>query len=349
MRKFLLFIIVLIILLAGGVFLFTSRNEEGGFLYFDFSKNSKKQQQQVKHESKEPVFINQGPAPALVDLTKWFNSEPQTLAGLQGKVVLLNFWTYSCINCIHSLPYLNKWHDQYKDQGLTILGIHTPEFNFEKLPSNVEAAIKRYKVNYPVALDSNYKTWLAYNNQFWPAIYLIDKNGEIVYTHFGDGNYQQTEKAIRLLLGLEGEFTSPEISEHNKNITPPIYLGIVRSKNFGGSETISRQEQIFIFPKELKPDHFAFEGKWQFKEEAARHTTDFGRIRLNFNASKVFMVAQSVEPVTIKIYVDGQLQKGVTISSSDLYSLYESTEVKNRTMEVEFPRGDVDVYAFTFE
>lgn len=268
---------------------------------------------------------------------------------LIGQVVLVHFWTYSNINSINAFPRLNEWHKLYKDQGLVIIGVHTPEFAFEKVASNVEAAVKRYKITYPVAQDNNYKTWMAFNNHFWPAQYLIDRQGDIVYTHFGDGNQDVTEKAIRALLGLEGEFQSPPPTPVSQASTPQTYLGSLRWNNYGGTEAPTAAEQIYTFPKKLAKHRFALEGKWKIGPEAAVHTQGFGRIRFNFTAAKAFMVAESKEPATIKIYVDGKLQKGVTIINSDLYPLYESPAGANHTLEIEFPKGGVSVFTFTFE
>ncbi|HMR55624.1 MAG TPA: hypothetical protein PKD34_03475, partial [Candidatus Doudnabacteria bacterium] len=159
---------------------------------------------------------------------------------------------------------------------------------------------------------------------------------------------EKTELAIRTLLGLEGEFEMPPIPEANQSQTPEIYLGSARSKNFGGLEKPSAEEQIYAFPRTLQRNRFALEGRWKIEPEAAIHTSGFGRIRLNFNAAKVFMVAQSEKPVTLKIYVDGELQKGVTITNSDLYPLFESSIGQNRTMEIEFPDSGVQVFTFTF-
>lgn len=347
-KKILPYILILIALLvAGGLFL-QSRNPEGNFLNLSFGAKEAVEEQSTTQTVTEVKFVNQGPAPELAGLKTWFNSEPLTLAELQGKVVLVDFWTYSCINCIRTLPYVTKWYDTYQDQGLVVLGIHTPEFAFERVASNVETAVKRYAINYPVALDNDYKTWRAFQNQFWPAHYLIDKNGEIVYTHFGEGQYAETELAIRTLLGLEGEFTTPQLIEANQAATPEIYLGTLRLNNFGGSEQPLSTEQIYAFPKKLAKNKFALEGRWRFAPEAVIHTEGFGRIRLNFTAAKVFMVAQSEVPVTLKVYVDGQLQKGVTVSGSDLYPLYEATQGGNHTMEIEIPSSGVQVFTFTF-
>jgi len=140
------------------------------------------------------------PAPEFTGIEKWLNSDPLTLQQLRGKVVLVDFWTYTCINCIHTIPYVKEWNEKYKDKGLVVVGVHTPEFPFERLTSNVEQAIKRFGITYPVAQDNRYATWKAYNNLYWPAFYLIDKEGRITYTHFGEGRYKETEAEIQRLL-----------------------------------------------------------------------------------------------------------------------------------------------------
>ena len=143
---------------------------------------------------------NSIPAPEFTGIEKWLNSEPLTMQQLRGKVVLVDFWTYTCINCINTLPHVKSWHQKYKDQGLVVVGVHTPEYPFERNTDNVKTAIKRFDLRFPVAQDNRYATWGAYNNQFWPAFYLIDKKGQVVYTHFGEGQYAQTEAAIQALL-----------------------------------------------------------------------------------------------------------------------------------------------------
>jgi thiol-disulfide isomerase/thioredoxin len=139
-------------------------------------------------------------APEFAGIDQWLNSPPLSLKALRGKVVLVDFWTYSCINCINTLPYVKQWHEKYKDQGLVIVGVHTPEYPFEKSTANVQTALKRFDIRYPVALDNSYGTWSAFHNQYWPATYLIDAEGRIVYQHFGEGRYAETEAAIRKLL-----------------------------------------------------------------------------------------------------------------------------------------------------
>lgn len=140
------------------------------------------------------------PAPEFTGIEKWLNSEPLTMQSLRGKVVLVDFWTYTCINCINTLPYVKSWYQTYKDKGLVVVGVHTPEYPFERLTANVSTAIKRFDIQYPVAQDNGYATWEAYKNNYWPAVYLIDKQGNIVYTHFGEGRYKETEAEIQKLL-----------------------------------------------------------------------------------------------------------------------------------------------------
>jgi thiol-disulfide isomerase/thioredoxin len=139
-------------------------------------------------------------APEFVGIDHWLNSAPLTMESLRGKVVLVDFWTYSCINCLNTLPYIKSWHQKYQAQGLVVVGVHTPEFPFERSSDNVQTAIKRLDIRYPVAQDNRYATWTAYSNQYWPALYLFDKKGQLVYSHFGEGQYEQTEAAIRGLL-----------------------------------------------------------------------------------------------------------------------------------------------------
>lgn len=342
--KIIIFPLVLLVLLGGSVWIYWRYSVKGATLpILPVIHN-----ETIKEKKSEQLFKNLGPAPELVGITKWLGSEPMTLESLRGKVILINFWTYSSINSIHTLPHLNKWSVKYADRGFVVIGIHTPQFNFEKIQRNVEAAVKRYDIAYPVAIDNNYKSWNAFHNQFWPTTYLIDRQGDIVNTNLGEGNFDRTEKAIRTLLGLEGPFDVPAATEVNQAQTPEIYFGLARLKNFGGTETPGTDEQVYTFPAKLAKNKFALEGTWQFNQEAAVHSKGFGRIKLTFNAAKVFMVAKSVEPQTIKIYVDGQLVKGVVVGESDLYQLFDSLSGGAHTMDIEIPAGGFEAFTFTF-
>lgn len=150
--------------------------------------------------SPAPKMAAQGVAPEFAGIEQWLNSPPLSMQQLRGKVVLVDFWTYSCVNCVHTLPYVKQWHEKYKDQGLVVVGVHTPEFAFEKSTANLQAALKRFDIRYPVAQDNMYATWSAYGNQYWPAVYLIDADGRIAYQHYGEGRYAETEAAIQKLL-----------------------------------------------------------------------------------------------------------------------------------------------------
>ncbi len=297
-------------------------------------------------------FKNYGPAPELVGINKWLNTEnnaPIKLADHKGKIVLIDFWTYSSINSMRTVPYVNKWIQDYKDKGFEVVSIHTPEFAFEKVQANLDNFIKTHNIQYPIAIDNDYKTWTAYHNQFWPAFYLTDKDGNIVYTQFGEGNYEITEKAIRTLLGLEGEYTPPPEAETNQAKTPELYLGLAKlGSNLGNTEKPNTFEQIYTFPKKLANDKFAIEGRWQFNQEAAIHTKGYARVKLNFDAAKVFVVAEAKTPVTMKVYVDGELIKGVVVSNSDLYQVYDSLVGGKHSMEIEIPEGGIQLVTFTF-
>ncbi|EYS86856.1 thioredoxin [Cupriavidus sp. SK-4] len=152
----------------------------------------------AQHAAAAPA--DYGKAPEFTGIDKWLNAEPLTVAGLRGKVVLVDFWTYSCINCINTLPHVRQWYDKYRDKGLVVVGVHTPEYPFEKSTANVQAALKRFDIRYPVAQDNAYATWNAWRNRYWPALYLVDANGSVVYKHFGEGNYAETEAAIQKAL-----------------------------------------------------------------------------------------------------------------------------------------------------
>ncbi len=348
-RTFLYIGILILLLIAAGFFLqFTGRKNPVTSILQNNNPPTEQQETDEPPADSPIKFTNQGVAPEFVGITKWLNSDPLKMADLRGKVVLVDFWTYSCINCIRTLPYVTKWYDTYKDQGFMVVGVHTPEFAFEKVTANVETAIKRYNIHYPVAQDNNYKTWIAYKNQFWPAHYLIDQQGNIVYTHFGEGEYDTTEKAIRTLLGLEGDFAAPSNAEQNFANTPEIYFGLARLDAFGGTEKPSAASQIYTLPKKLKLGTFALEGTWQFDNEKTTLKSNYGRIRLNFDSAKVFMVAQSPKSVTLNIKVDGKVVKGVVVKDSQLYTLFESPAGGQHTLEIEVTNPGFEAFTFTF-
>jgi thiol-disulfide isomerase/thioredoxin len=289
-----------------------------------------------------------GPAPAFAGIDKWLNSQPLTIEGLKGKVVLIDFWTYSCINCLRTLPYVTKWYDTYKDKGLVVVGVHTPEFAFEKLTKNVQTAISRFGIGYPVAQDNNYATWTAYKNQYWPAEYLIDKTGKIVLEHFGEGNYDEMEDAIRKLLAAGGNVAKDDGQDLSKVASPEMYFGLERVENLASPEPVAKGAKAYSVPEKLALNSFALQGTWTLADENAELSKDGGAIALHFNSGKVFMVASSANPVTLNVTVDGKAQAPVTVQASQLYTLFDSKDYGEHELRIEIPKAGFMAYTFTF-
>jgi cytochrome c biogenesis protein CcdA/thiol-disulfide isomerase/thioredoxin len=303
------------------------------------------------------------PAPALKGSGAWLNSKPLTLDELKGKVVLIDFWTYSCINCIRTLPYITKWDQEYRDKGLVIIGVHSPEFGFEKKEENVRDAIARFGIHYPVMLDNNLDTWVNFSNHYWPAHYLIDKNGEVVYTHFGEGEYNVTEHNIRYLLGL-GEAGRPrdaDASPYDSGQTPETYLGYSRADAFASKEDQQRDaDAIYSFPYFLESDHWALQGPWRVEAEKVVSTGKDACLRLNFMGTKVFLVLGSAtsKPIEATLTLNGEAlgakagkdaPSGVlTVNENRLYELINQGKAHNGLLEIKTDEPGLEAYAFTF-
>jgi cytochrome c biogenesis protein CcdA/thiol-disulfide isomerase/thioredoxin len=307
-----------------------------------------------------------GVAPEFVGTQKWFNTPggmPLSLHALRGHVVLVDFWTYSCINCIRTLPYLNAWNERYASKGLTIVGVHTPEFPFEHSASNVQEAIRQNGIHYPVVQDNNYATWNAYNNEYWPAEYLIDAKGRIRLTDFGEGEYAAKERAIRSLLveaGAErlGQATkvtaqAPSAAE----TTPESYLGAEKAERFENG-TLNPGLHDFGSGSAPAPEHLRYEGSWRLSSDAAEATTG-SKLQLNFYARRVFLVAGSVHGGgSARILLDGHpipasesggdVHAGTaSIGFQRLYRLVELPTVEHHVLTVQASPG-VSLYSFTF-
>jgi thiol-disulfide isomerase/thioredoxin len=342
-------LLIIVLLLAGGFYLDRTQNQA--------SLNENNQPTITSNSSGKTMakdLKNYGPAPEFTGISTWLNlstssrpsAEALTMKELKGKVVLVDFWTYSCINCIRTLPYVTKWYDTYKDQGFVVVGIHTPEFAFEKVTENVQTAIKRFNINYPVAQDNDFKTWNAYSNRYWPAKYLIDKQGNVVYTHFGEGDYDITENNIRYLLGLDspGNTTNPKIGQVG---SPEMYFGLSRLANLSPAQKPSKEIQTYNLPQSLKLNEFALQGQWQFDLEKSI-TAGPGKIRLHFKSGKIFMVASSKQKQVVKISVDGEQQPDVLIAMSQLYTLFDSTDYSEHVIDIEIPESGFEAFTFTF-
>src|SRR3990167_2002034 len=253
------------------------------------------------------------PAPELIPGGEWFNTTPFTLRSLRGKVVVIDFWTYSCINCQRTLPYLRSWWEKYKDKGLVIIGAHAPEFEFEKDRDNVAQAISDFKLKYPIMQDNDFATWRAYDNHYWPAKYFIDKDGFIRYSHFGEGAYDESEKVIQQLLAETGISTSAsKIANPFYQIyakTPEIYVGYSRIDYIVSPEQIAEGvKATYTMPSTIPVHTFAYEGGWTIMSEYASPTQG-ARLYLNFEAKEVFLVARPKNGSSkFSVYLDGKAQ-----------------------------------------
>jgi cytochrome c biogenesis protein CcdA/thiol-disulfide isomerase/thioredoxin len=322
------------------------------------------------------------PAPELVEPQNWINSEPLTLEGLKGKVVMIDFWTYSCINCIRTLPALKGLHDMYDKDGLVILGVHSPEFAFEKVLANVQKAVDEYELKYPIFQDNDFKTWRAYKNRYWPAKYIIDKEGNVRYTHFGEGAYEETEQVISYLLSegktvkSEVDFSMVESSEEGVQ-TGETYLGTDRHV-IGGSMSArmpGNRQAVFVSPQPLsdgtsavfytmpenvEKNQWWLTGDWKFDEEKVVSTGEETSIGLRYSAATANLVMGfSEKPVQVEVWLDGKmipaLDAGISVKDGkfviDAFQLYYLTghdAVEEHTVELRFKGKGVELYAWTF-
>ena len=316
----------------------------------------------------------EGMLPELTGAIAWLNSKPLTREELRGKVVVIDFWTYSCINCLRSLPYIKAWSEKYKNDDLIIIGVHTPEFAFEKNRANVEAAVKDLKIPYPVAIDSDYKIWNAFHNEYWPAHYFIDREGRIRHHHFGEGEYEESEKVIQKLLTENGsELKAQEVviaasgvqapGSENMEISPETYLGYGRAQNFVGTPALQKdQVSLYKETKNLESHHWSLSGSWQVAAEVAISKNTSSKILYRFHARDVHLVLGGPEKIKFKVKIDGKPpgpnhgidvdENGMgVIDSHRLYQLirFQDNESKfDHLFEIEFLAPEAEAYAFTF-
>ncbi len=309
-----------------------------------------------------------GPAPEFVDPGMWFNTaEPLTIGGLtdENRVVLIDFWTYTCINCIRTFPYLRAWDSEYRDDGLTIVGVHAPEFVFERDPDNVANAIDEYDIEYPVVQDNEFGTWNAFANQYWPAKYLIDADGQVRYVHFGEGGYEETEQAIRSLLAEAGDAElgqgapRQEAERIDPNLrSPETYLGAERAEGWIDPPQPGSSDYEAPPAEELDLNQFAYGGRWAVDRESAASAGD-STLSLSFQARRVFLVLGAEDgPADVEVLLDGEpisdglagddVRGGVaTIDEQRLYRLVDLPKAGEHSLELRFEPG-VRGYAFTF-
>ncbi|WP_162894682.1 cytochrome c biogenesis protein DipZ [Rhizobium terrae] len=317
----------------------------------------------------------EGSSPSLDGAVEWLNSSPLAIEQLRGKVVLIDFWTYSCINCIRTVPYVRAWAEKYKDQGLVVIGVHAPEFAFEKKVDNVKKAIGDFKITYPVAIDNDYAIWRAFENSYWPAHYLIDAKGQIRYHHFGEGNYRQTEQAIQDLLreaGSDMASSAPvapdakgaEASPDLKNIrSGETYLGYKRATNFASPENLRADAPHKYSVAEASLNEWSLSGTWTVGPEQATLGQADGSIAYRFSARDLHLVlgpGAAGKPVRFQVTIDGKAPgadhgadtdadgNGI-VTSTRLYQIVrQSGDVEVRNFEIRFLDPGVEAYAFTF-
>jgi cytochrome c biogenesis protein CcdA/thiol-disulfide isomerase/thioredoxin len=324
----------------------------------------------------EPKLDDEGPFPDLSGAVGWINSSSLSPKSLRGKVVVIDFWTYSCINCLRALPFVEGWYEKYKDSGLVVIGVHTPEFAFEKERSNIEKAVRDLKITYPVAIDSDYAIWHAFNNEYWPAHYFIDGKGRIRYHHFGEGKYGESEWVIRELLKQNGAQLAPsgpiaangtgaEAPPDGANVnSPETYVGYKRAEHFASTSAIDKDSRHSYTPQpRLSLNQWALGGSWKVSEENAVLQSAPGKILFRFHARDLHLVLGTTKegrPVRFVVKIDGAPpgdDHGVdtdasgagTVQGHRLYQLIrQKGPVEDRTFEIEFLDPGVQAFAFTF-
>ena len=317
-----------------------------------------------------------GQLPSLGGATGWLNSPALTEANLRGKVVLIDVWTYTCINWIRTLPYVRAWVEKYREQGLVVIGVHSPEFEFEKNVDNIRRAATDMKVSHPIAIDSNFAIWRALKNQYWPALYFVDAKGQIRSRHFGEGEYAQSEMMIQQLLsetgvsGIDGKLVSVDArgveaaADWSNLKSPETYVGYERSENFSSTgRAVLDKRHTYAAPAMLSLNHWALSGDWTLKKQFAALNVPSGRIAYRFHARDLHLVMGPAAPrtsVQFRVTIDGQVpraDRGVDIDETGngrlteqgLYQLVrQQSPIRDRRFEIEFLDSGAEVFAFTF-
>ena len=324
----------------------------------------------------QTIDVSDSAKPDLSGATAWINSQPLTFASLRGKVVLVDFWTYSCINCLRTLPYIKAWNEKYKDSGLVIIGVHTPEFPFEKDEANVRKAVKDLGITYPVPMDNNYKIWRSFNNEYWPADYFIDATGAVRFHHFGEGGYDESEKQIRTLLEEANHTPLPQTAttiaasgteaaaDPNDVQSPETYVGYARAQNFASPGGFNEDDpQNYRTPAALSLNQWGLAGKWKDEDQVATSLAAGDSISYRFHARDLHLVlgpGEDGKPGRFRVTLDGQAlganhgvdtdAEGYGVVTGDrLYQLIrQQGSIHDRTFRIEFLVPGVRAYSFTF-
>ena len=311
--------------------------------------------------------------PSILDATEYINISPNELAKtLEGKIVLYDIWTYSCINCIRTLPYITAWDEKYRNEGLMIVGIHTPEFEFEKNKDNVVAAVQKFDINYPVVLDNEKEIWNEFQNQYWPRKYIVDHDGYIRYDHIGEGAYKETEKVIQQLLQERSEslniktntfdLTTLNEFEHSTFRTPELYFGykFASGRNQLGNEQGFHPEMIveYNIPSETRKNYFYLDGKWDNSKDSMKLVSENGLIVLQYNAKQVNIVASNM--AELEIFIDGEVvpkdmigrdlspDSKVIVTEPRLYNIVNSSVTETHELTIKVNNPKFEIFTFTF-
>jgi thiol-disulfide isomerase/thioredoxin len=313
--------------------------------------------------------------PSLASATAWLNSEPLTPSSLKGKVVVIEFWTYTCINWLRTMPYVRAWAEKYRDRGLVVIGVHSPEFEFEKNLDNVRRMSKQLGVDFPVAVDSDFGIWRAFNNEYWPALYFVDAKGRIRHHQFGEGEYAESERVIQKLLaeagnsGIGRDVVSVEgqgveaAADWRSLRTPENYLGYERTQNFASPDGIADGRHVYALPPRMSLNHWALAGSWTVGKQGTVSHQPNGRLVYRFHARDVHLVMGPASPgaaVRFRVLLDGAApgaahgldvdEQGYgKVTEQRLYQLIRQPgKVGDRNLEIEFLDPGVEVFAFTF-
>lgn len=308
-----------------------------------------------------------GQLPNIEGIASWINSDELSAEDLKDRVILIDFWTYSCINCIRTLPYIRDWWEKYEEDDLLIIGVHTPEFEFEKIRENVIEAAQKYDLTHPIAQDNAYVTWRNFNNRYWPAKYLFDREGNLRYYHFGEGKYNETEAAIQALLGVEEEMTTGETPDYASINSPETYFGWWRDERFVSPEGVVGDSAVdYSLPDELDLNQWALEGSWIINEKYSEAQTAGARFHFRYSASiaNLVMATRDGELQDVVVKLDGEVvpseflgqhlvtdeltgQTFIQVEFSDLYELI-SGKPGEHVLEIEVLEPGLQIYAITF-
>jgi hypothetical protein len=307
--------------------------------------------------------------PSLAGAAEWINSEPLDPAGLRGHVVVVNFWTLTCINWLRQEPFVRAWAQAYRDDGLVLIGAHTPEFSFERVVDRVRQATTERGIDYPVAVDSDYAIWRAFDNEYWPALYFVDTEGILRDRHFGEGRYEQSERVIQQLLGVKRELVSAKgigveaEADWDHLRTPETYLGYGRGENFASAGGVGLDERrAYTLPERLNLNHWALAGEWTVGREQVALDHAGGTIAYRFHARDAHLVLSTAEhaPIPFRLTLDGEppgLSHGVDVDGDGngllrdgrLYQLVrQAGAVRDCTLEITFLEAGAEAYVFTF-